>query len=319
MKTHAPAPSQFTLSEILFATVLTFLGMSVLNSVTFTDNPALGCAVALIATIVCGKIVLIVTRPRSMDRFFVALILYGVTVCVLRGLLELSRGHGVEFFAYFICFVLLPIGASFVLSLIVWQRHLFSDYEQPDRIRLIFITTVFLSPIAGVVSFSHLYHRPRTPAYETAAAAACKAYAEAQEIHHRTDYDGDGVLEYAQSMFGANSLVERKEGTEDLLLIDPAFSEAAWEHPSRRPKAGYFYKSLHAGGCAVGSYVDDAGNQTRGYAMLAVPAIYDGTGRTSYMINNTGVIYQKDLGPNTLSIAAGITDFALDPTWIPTE
>src|SRR5262249_23073891 len=37
---------------------------------------------------------------------------------------------------------------------------------------------------------------------ELAAVAACKAFAEAEEIYHRTDFDGDGVLEYAQSLRG---------------------------------------------------------------------------------------------------------------------
>jgi hypothetical protein len=44
--------------------------------------------------------------------------------------------------------------------------------------------------------------RSRTAANEAAAAASCKAYAEAQEIYRRTDYDGDGILEYAQSIRG---------------------------------------------------------------------------------------------------------------------
>jgi len=39
-------------------------------------------------------------------------------------------------------------------------------------------------------------------ANENAAAASCKAYAQAQEIYHRTDYNRDGVLEYAQTLHG---------------------------------------------------------------------------------------------------------------------
>ena len=44
-------------------------------------------------------------------------------------------------------------------------------------------------------------------ANEVAAIAACKAFAEGEEIYHRTDYDGDGILEYAQSIHGGKKVV----------------------------------------------------------------------------------------------------------------
>ena len=59
--------------------------------------------------------------------------------------------------------------------------------------------------------------RSRTAANETAAAAACKAFAEAEEIYHRTDYTGNGVLKYAQSIHG-NRAVKVVEPT---ALPDP--------------------------------------------------------------------------------------------------
>lgn len=318
MKTHAPAPSQFSLSEILFATVLTFIGMSVLNSVTFTDNPALGCVVALIATIAGGLVVTKISTPNSSVRWGAMPIIIPLST-ILLALVVASGIRGVQFLLA-IGFVFgVPIVAGIVIGMLMFPKCSFTHHQVWKRFGLILMTTVFTTAFGSCFILNTFFVRRCGCSNETAAAAACKAYAEAQEIYRRPDYDGDGVLEYAQSMYGANSLLERKKDTGDLLIIDPAFAEAAWEHPRRQPKAGYFYKVLHGGGCATGSYKDDAGNQTIGFAMLAVPAVYDGTGRTSFMINNTGTIYQKDLGPNTLSIAAGITDFALDPTWIPTE
>lgn len=61
---------------------------------------------------------------------------------------------------------------------------------------------------------------------ESAAIAACKTYAEAQDIYRRTDWDQDGILEYAQAFKGNNSLYEKNEGKGDLTLIDKAMADA---------------------------------------------------------------------------------------------
>ena len=50
--------------------------------------------------------------------------------------------------------------------------------------------------------------RSRMAANEVAAVAACKAFCTAEDIYRRTDYNHDGVLEYAQALSGANSLFE---------------------------------------------------------------------------------------------------------------
>ncbi|MBI3828558.1 MAG: DUF2950 family protein [Planctomycetes bacterium] len=61
---------------------------------------------------------------------------------------------------------------------------------------------------------------------ESAAIAACKTFAEAEDIYRRTDWDADGVLEYAQAFKGNNSLYEKNEGKGDLTLIDKRMAEA---------------------------------------------------------------------------------------------
>src|SRR6201996_9474555 len=86
------------------------------------------------------------------------------------------------------------------------------------------IVVAIIAIIAAIAIPSLL--RSRMAANETAAAAACKALSEAQEIYHRTDYNKDGVLEYAQTMSGVNSLMENTAGANDILLIDPAFAKA---------------------------------------------------------------------------------------------
>jgi Ca-activated chloride channel family protein len=176
---------------------------------------------------------------------------------------------------------------------------------------------------SGIPFFGSLL-RSRMAANDTAAAASCKAFAEAQEIYHRTDYDGDGVLEYAQRLKGKESLYEQQPGAADLALIDRTFAEAEGPPGAQAtPKAGYCFKILtaqgpHAPGGAR-SYMDDAGRMTRGYAVVAYPSAYDSTGRDTFIINNDGTIYQADLGPKTHAVVEKMTRYDPDPRIWTTE
>ena len=54
-----------------------------------------------------------------------------------------------------------------------------------------------------------------------------------------------------------------------------------------------------------------------GFALIAAPAQYRVAGVKTFMVSQDGVVYQKDLGPNTLEIAKGIDRFNPDRTWTP--
>jgi hypothetical protein len=54
-----------------------------------------------------------------------------------------------------------------------------------------------------------------------------------------------------------------------------------------------------------------------GFALIAVPSQYRATGIMTFMVSNDGVVYQKDLGPNTLEIAKAIDRFNPDKSWTP--
>jgi prepilin-type N-terminal cleavage/methylation domain-containing protein len=177
------------------------------------------------------------------------------------------------------------------------------------------IVVAIIAIIAAIAIPSLL--RSRMAANQTAAAAACKAFAEAQEIYHRTDYDHDGILEYAQTLRGTNSLLETASGAGDLAMIDNAFAHAeGTTATAQTPKAGYVFTVLTRQGItAVGgarNYIVN-GNMVLGYGMSAVPAAYDGTGRDTFVISNNGTIFQKDqlnsthpatFNPNTTWAAA---------------
>jgi len=52
-----------------------------------------------------------------------------------------------------------------------------------------------------------------------------------------------------------------------------------------------------------------------GFALVAVPAQYGVTGVKTFMVGSNGVVYQKDLGPNSLSIVKNMTLYNPDATW----
>ena len=197
------------------------------------------------------------------------------------------------------------------------------------------IVVAIIAIIAAIAIPSLL--RSRMAANQTAAAAACKAFAEAEEIYHRTDYNTDGVLEYAQNIRGANSLLETSGGLSDLGLVDRNFGNAegasagtggtGWQPgggAAAVPKAGYVFGVLtEQGSSATGgsrSYVDVSGlpRMVLGYAVSAIPGAYDGTGRDTFMINNNGTIFQDDRG--SAASVTHVTFFNPSPgTWVPSE
>ena len=84
------------------------------------------------------------------------------------------------------------------------------------------------------------------------------------------------------------------------------------------PFHGYYYKVLtKQGSNAPGgarNYLLD-GKMTRGFAFLAYPAEYRASGVVTFMINQDGVIVQKDLGPDTAKVASAISEYNPDKTW----
>ena len=84
------------------------------------------------------------------------------------------------------------------------------------------------------------------------------------------------------------------------------------------PFHGYYYKVLtrqgrNAPGGAKNYLVN--GKMTKGFAFLAYPAEYRASGVMTFMINQDGVIVQKDLGADTASLASAITEYNPDKTW----
>jgi hypothetical protein len=84
------------------------------------------------------------------------------------------------------------------------------------------------------------------------------------------------------------------------------------------PFHGYYYRVLTmqgkgAHGGAMRYIVD--GKMTRGFAFLAYPADYRSSGVMTFMVNQDGVVVQKDLGPKTQELASKMTEFNPNKTW----
>jgi Protein of unknown function (DUF2950) len=84
------------------------------------------------------------------------------------------------------------------------------------------------------------------------------------------------------------------------------------------PFKGYFFRILtsqgpHAPGGAK-NYVAD-GKMTGGFAFVAYPAEYTSSGVMTFVVNESGTIYEKDLGPDTTKLAQGMTAYDPDSTW----
>ena len=86
------------------------------------------------------------------------------------------------------------------------------------------------------------------------------------------------------------------------------------------PYHGYYYRMLtaqgqHAPGGAK-SYIND-GHMTKGFAALAYPAQYGNSGIMNFIVNQSGILFQKDLGEDTATAAAAIDAYDPDEGWEP--
>lgn len=243
------------------------------------------------------------------------LLIVFLTALGMLGLLRLLRNE-IEPLGVLI-FVLVASGAG-----TAWAIYRANSYHLHGFLRGVCLTILLSLSWAGCALPSCLILAPffvvRMPGNQTAAAGACKAFAEAEEIFRRTDWDGDGVLEYSPCISGLLGVPS------DPVLLDKCLV-AAEGPPSAKPppKAGYCFKVLTAQSAnATGgqrSYIDENGNMTKGYALIAYPAVYDGTGRDCFIISHNGTIFQKDFGTDTHAIVEAMTEFNPDTVWCPAE
>ena len=94
------------------------------------------------------------------------------------------------------------------------------------------------------------------------------------------------------------------------------------EANKQQPFHGYFYRILtKQGGDAKGGAKDYnvGGHMTAGFALVAYPEKYGDTGVMTFITNRNGVVYEKDLGKNTIEVAKAMSEFNPDGGWSPVQ
>ncbi|HKX54496.1 MAG TPA: DUF2950 domain-containing protein, partial [Xanthomonadales bacterium] len=114
-----------------------------------------------------------------------------------------------------------------------------------------------------------------------------------------------------------------EDGTDPSPLGDAlAESEASRSNDEPQPFHGYFYRILtEQGANAPGGaydYLNEDGLLTRGFAVIAWPAKYGNSGVMTFITNHRGLIWQKDLGEDSATLAESTTSFDHDSSWTPT-
>ena len=158
--------------------------------------------------------------------------------------------------------------------------------------------------------------------------AVCEGYVQGQKEYAAKAHDGNPAGVYAQR-FQSNSnehdgLYWADANDKRSSPMGPLVAQAAEEQDSSQsaekpiPFHGYFYKILTAQGPdapgGAKSYLVD-GKMTQGFALIAYPSDYRTTGVMTFIVNEDGVVFQKDLGDGTAETAAQTTTYNPDDSW----
>jgi len=158
----------------------------------------------------------------------------------------------------------------------------------------------------------------------------CREYVLAQREYATEDRLGDGLREYAQKF---RSSPGRRDGlyweavvSEEQSPLGPLVASARAEgytakdpHKGTEPYHGYFFRILTSQGShAPGGQKDYivSGHMTGGFALVAFPARWGDSGVMTFIVNQSGIVFQKNLGPNTARLARDITQYDPDLSWL---
>jgi hypothetical protein len=159
---------------------------------------------------------------------------------------------------------------------------------------------------------------------ELDAIAACHNYVDAQLEYASVKREGASINQYAQKVISAegkqDGLVWRNpDGTFGGPLAEGLGRVIAEGYSKKsEPYHGYYFKILKGQGPAAPLGKIDfvvKGVMIGGFALVAAPADYRVTGVKTFIVSHDGIVYEKDLGPDTLKIAAAMTDYNPDKTW----
>jgi hypothetical protein len=164
---------------------------------------------------------------------------------------------------------------------------------------------------------------------ELAVIDVCGAVADAQAQYFSQKHDG--VPQYAQKFISdpgqENGLYWPEVQGQPRSPLGPLAANATAEgykaDPNHhQPFHGYYFHMLNGQGAAAPGGAKDYlvdGRMANGFAFVAYPAEYGNSGVMTFIINQDGVLLQKDLGKDTTQVATAMTQFNPDAGWKPVE
>lgn len=154
---------------------------------------------------------------------------------------------------------------------------------------------------------------------ELAAIQVCQELVDAEKEYYGQPHDGDQSPHYAEKLISDpgkhNGLYWETSAGETPSPIGPlvasATDNAARESADQKlePFHGYYFKILKSDGSKTG------GKMTQGFAFIAYPAEYRSSGVMTFMVDQHGIVYEKDLGSRTTAIAKTLTRYHVDASW----
>jgi hypothetical protein len=157
---------------------------------------------------------------------------------------------------------------------------------------------------------------------------SCLAYVDAQQEFYLRNVQKDPLQHYANKfvsstgkkdgLFWPAAENEQQSPLGEEFVVARAEGYFASGTPKGAPFHGYVYRILTSQGPSApgGAYDYEVnGELLGGFGLIAFPAEYGSSGVMTFIVNHDGVVYSRDLGPNTQRVAMGIVEFNPDSMW----
>lgn len=165
----------------------------------------------------------------------------------------------------------------------------------------------------------------RIGANELDAIQICRGFVEAQKEYASEIHDDSGVNQYAQRIISSPGKRDglywtNPDGTPGGPISEPVARaiEEGYTPGKTRGYHGYYFKVLKGQGPAAPlgelDYVVK-GIMIGGFALVAVPSEYRVTGVKTFMVSYDGIVYEKDLGADSLTLVKNMERYNPDKTW----
>jgi hypothetical protein len=165
----------------------------------------------------------------------------------------------------------------------------------------------------------------RIGANELDALQICRGFADAQHEYASDIYDNTGINQYAQKIISTPGkhdglYWQNEDGTPGGPISEPVARAIEEGYVPGKTSAyhGYYFKVLKGQGPAAPLGQLDfviEGAMIGGFALVAFPAEYRVTGVKSFMVGYDGIVYEKDLGSDTLNVGQKMERYNPDKTW----